>query len=142
MQRHVEGEAQVQPRDGSVPISEDTMPIKGAEPDAEAGVVGDLRVPSSDSLVATVAETERVGVGCGERRLGLVGGLPPVRLGRLRVVSDIRRDVSLLVLLLLMLLGVLLPRLDCHGGIKEGENSPSDVDDCLSWAREVWKMAL
>ena len=141
MQRQEEGEAQVQSREGSMPLSEDAdmTPMKGAEPEAEAGVVGDLRAPSSDSLVATVAETERVGVGWGERRLGLVGGLPPVRFGRLRELSDIRRDA---VLLGLMLLGVLLPRLDCHGGIMEGENRPSEFDDCLSWGREDWKMAL
>lgn len=47
----------------TMPLSEGTMPIKGAEPEAEAGVVGDLSAASSDSLVATVAETERVGVG-------------------------------------------------------------------------------
>ena len=104
-------------------------------------MVGDLRAVSSDSLVATVAGTERVGVGLGERRLGLVGGLL-VRYGRPWVLSDIRRDADLLLLLLILLIP-LLPRLGCHGGSREGENRPSDVDDdCLSWAREPLNMAL
>lgn len=89
MHRQVEGEVQAQPESGEIEKLEAPPPwaatwMSGAEPEEEAGVVGDLRAVSSDSLVATVAETERVGVGWGERRLGLVGGLL-VRFGRLRV---------------------------------------------------------